>query len=132
MANTAQFISFLQTQDFKILSEISTSRRQLLFNGHLYIKILEDLNKEVFIELCCRDIDQIENWYDMALIRFFILKLNYKAKDMIHFEELSAFFLENFTSIMNAFGEDNYAATESALKQLQNERGAALLRSHGL
>lgn len=126
MQIATQLINFLIANNFLKLDDSSSSRSQKFYDGYLWVELIEDLNKEIFIELCCKDIDNIRDWYDMDLIRYFILKSPYKDEENIRFEQLSTFFISNYLVIKEAFSEKFFPITETALKALQKERTKVL------
>ena len=126
MASFSEFIDFLLKKGYTLIKSDEKLKTVIYLKDGLFIKIVQDPNFKRFISLSRTNNHPWEGWYDMTIVRFFILQKHYEKDSFLWFEQLSVFFTEYHEEIVDAFGPSRFPKTEFVLKALKKERGKLL------
>ena len=117
-----KFIEFLKEKGFQLLENKKDFKLIKYEKNGLFVETVQDIDSKRFISLSRANELYGKGWYDMNFIRFFILRSHYEKSQILTFEQLSEFFIENYNEIYEAFSDANFPDTEKELIALKKER----------
>ena len=131
MDSLVNFTNFLLKKGFTLIEENKQIKITIYELNGLFVRIEQDVNLERFISLSRTNNHSWKGWYDMGIIRFFIIGSPFENDSIVWFDQLNEFFMSRYVEIDKAFSLANFTRTELSLLALQKERAKVLFGYEG-
>lgn len=131
MDTLVKFTNFLLDKGFTLIEENKQLKITIYELNGLFVRIEQDVNLERFISSSRTNNHSWKGWYDMGIIRFFIIGSPFENDSIVWFDQLSEVFMTQYAEIERAFSPANFTRTEPLLMALQKERAKVLFGYEG-
>ncbi len=126
MDSLLKFTNFLLEHGYNLIEQNDKLKITKYEKKGLFIKIVQDVDSERYIDISRVNNHNWEGWSDMGIIYFFILKIPFEKGKAIGFELLSEFFMDHYNEISDAYNQVNFPDTQLALAALEDQRATIL------
>ena len=126
MDSLLRFTNFLLEHGYNLIEQNDKLKITKFEKKGLFIKLVEDVDSKIYIDISRANNHNWEGWSDMGVIYFFILKIPFEKGKAVGFDFLSEFFIDHHNEISDAYNQVNFRDTELAITALKEQRAKAL------